>query len=144
MIELNLEVDISMLDTSYIFWPISEVKHKDRDTLFKTKLPEMISLRSIVNQVRLLFKVPSTCIKLGVIDEKRIYRIGIYTNDTSKSEIAFFFYIPLEKRLDLYEPGNAIPILQWKSRRCVFKGISPMYQKIELEKLFMPVVNVTL
>lgn len=133
-----------MLDNSYIFSPVSEVKHKDRDTLFKTRLPEMTSLRSIINQIRLLFKVPGTCLKLGVIDEKRIYRIGVYTNDTSKSEIAFFFYIPLEKRLDLYEPGNAIPILQWKSKRCVFKGFSPMYQKIELEKLFTPIVNVML
>lgn len=132
-----------MLDNSYIFWPISEVKNKDKDTLFKSKLPEMIPLKSLVNQIRLLFKVPNTCIRLGVVEEKRIYRIQVYSNSgSSKSEIAYFFYLPLEKRLDLYEPGNAVPIIQWKSRRCVFKGLSMLYQCIGLERLFTPVVNV--
>ena len=111
--------------------------------LYKENLPEIPKLRSLIENIKLLFSLPQTNIKVEVAEGERAYRITLLDRSVQKIPLGYFVYLPLERRLDAYtteSPG--IPLLQWKGRRVVYKNYSPFLDYCGLSQLFSKLSNV--
>lgn len=131
-----------MLDTSYNRLQFSQVV--DYNDFYKSKLPEMIRIRSLFDNTKLLFNIPGDRIVLSVGQGERIYKLTILSPDVKKNIIGWIVYIPLEQsRLDIYIPDNPdIPLIQWKNKQVVHKNYSYLLDRAGFDKLFGRLVNV--
>lgn len=128
-----------MINTDYLKLQVYPVK--DKNDFFKSGIKEATTLRNLCSVCRRMFVVPDTGIKLSVVGESGIYRIDIYDGNIRKSIIGRIYYIPNNRRLDVYDDNGEIPLVAWKSKKCIWKNYSTLLQKVNLENLFLPLVS---
>lgn len=126
--------------SSYLYASVEKLAgfYKDSD-----KLPETVKIRSIMGSIRGLFRVPQTKIKLYVAGGARIYKFEILSPDSVQPlPIGAIYYLPLEKRLDLYDYSISwdIPMIQWKNKKVVSSGCSILANRAGYDKLFQSIV----
>ncbi len=110
---------------------------------YKTNLPEMSKIRSLVEGIKLLFGIPQTNLLIEVAEGERVYKITLLSSDVHKYPFGYFVYLPLERRLDAYTMDNPeIPLLQWKNKKPVFKGFSMFLDRAGISTIFDKLVNV--
>lgn len=110
---------------------------------YKTNLPEMSKIRSLVESIKLLFGIPQTNLLIEVAEGERVYKITLLSSDVHRYPFGYFVYIPLERRLDAYTMDNPeIPLLQWKNKKPVFKGFSMFLDRAGVSTIFDKLVNV--
>lgn len=131
-----------MLDTSYLSYPFALVENLNNFYMTSDKLPEVIKVHNIFDSARVLFKLPPRRIKLYVSEGNRAYKIELYSpQGVSKIPIGFIVYLPLEKRLDLFDSMNPdVPIIQWKNKQLAWTSYSPLYQYSQVDKVFQGLV----
>lgn len=130
-----------LLDISYNSTIFSRVT--DLADFFSTNLPEMKVLKAIYNSIKLTFGSVEGRIIVECSEGDRIYRLTVLTNSVHKYPIGWLVYIPIQKRLDLYmQDSPHIPLIQWKSKKPVFKNYSELLDKAGLDKIFANIVNV--
>ena len=129
-----------MLDLSYSSLSFSKVV--DFNDLYKSKLPEILKLRSIIENLKLLFNLPGTRIILEVDEEgKRVYKITLLDTSVERRPFGLFVYLPLQNRLDLFSVSSNIPLIQWKNKKPVFKSYDFLLDRAGLDKLFQKIIN---
>ncbi len=131
-----------MLDISYLSYPFALVENLNNFYMTSDKLPEVIKVHNIFDAARVLFKLPPRRIKLYVSEGNRAYKIELYSpQGVSKTPIGFIVYLPLEKRLDLFDSMNPdVPIIQWKNKQLAWTSYSPLYQYSQVDKVFQGLV----
>lgn len=130
-----------MLGLNYTRYDFAEVSFLA--SLYKENQPEIPKLKSIIENIKLLFKLPSTCVKVEVAEGERVYKIGLTAPGVHKISIGYFVYLPLERRLDAYSADNlGTPILQWKQKRLAYSGCGGFLDRIGVDSLFSNLVNV--
>ena len=128
------------LNFDYINLGYSQIT--DIQDFYKTKLPEIPNIRGLIGGCSRLFKIPQKNISLAISRNEgkdKIYRLGL--EDSEKGIIGIVYYIPKEKRLDIYDSDPRIPLMAWKNKRCVWKNYSELLAKLNLEKLFQPIIS---
>lgn len=111
---------------------------------FKSSLPEMRSIRSIHNNIKILLNLPTDRVQIYVAEGKRIYKFIMITPDVSKTILGWIYYTPLEKKIDLFLPETpSIPFMQWKEKKLTFKNYTGLLDRVGIDKLFNKIVNNT-
>lgn len=129
-----------MLDISYNTLDYSKVV--DLNDFYRSKLPEIFKIRSIIDNSKLLFNLPGTRVILEVDEAgKRIYRITLLDTSVNKQPFGILIYLPLQNRLDLYSMSSDVPLIQWKNKRPVFKSYDFLLDRAGLDKLFQKIIN---
>lgn len=112
-------------------------------TLYKENQPEIPKLKAIIENLKLLFKIPQTCIIVEVAEGERIYKITLLEKGVHKYPIGFFVYLPMERRLDAYAAENpGMPLLQWKQKKLAYYGGTTFLRTAGVESLFSNIVNI--
>ena len=110
--------------------------------LYKENQPEIPKLKLIVENIKLLFKLPGTCVQVDVAEGERIYRISLTLPGVHKISLGYFVYLPSERRLDAYSPDNpGLPLLQWKQKKVMYSGCGGFLDRIGVASLFGNIVN---
>lgn len=128
------------LQTNYLDFGYSVVS--DIQDFYKTGLTEIPSIRSLISGCSRLFRIPQRNISLAISRNEgkdKIYRLGL--EDSEKGIIGIVYYIPKEKRLDIYDMDPRIPLMVWKNKKCVWKNCSDLLERLNLEKLFQPLIS---
>lgn len=128
-----------MLSVNYQYLKFSRVL--DLNDFYKSKLPEIIKIRSVIDNIKLLLAVSNNRLILEVAEGERIYKITVLTPDVKKIPYAYFAYIPKDNRFDVFNADSNIPVIQWKNKKPVFKNYSMLLDKMGLDKLFTKIVN---
>lgn len=129
-----LDFSHSMMSSTTVF---------DKDDFFRSGLPEMHSLKSLINVASRLFKIPTTNIILGVLDDvPRVYTLTLLETSVQKLPFGKIMYLPLQKRLEIYDMENPnIPLHVWIKKKIEFSRTSVLQQKTETHKSFDPLIN---
>lgn len=130
-----------MLSTSYNYYSFAVVQ--DQADLFKSNLPEIPKLRSIIDNSKVLFSLPSNKVILEVAEGEQAYKITLLTPGVEKIPIGFMVYLPSQRRLDIYTTDNTtIPIIQFKGRKVAFSNVSMLLERAGFSKLFERLSNI--
>lgn len=129
------------LDFSHAMMPNTTVS--DKEDFFRSGLPEMHSLKSLINVSSRLFKIPTTNIILSVVDEiPRVYCLTLLGASVQKLPFGKIYYLPLQKKLEVYDMENPnIPLHVWVKKKIQFSRTSMLQQKAETHKSFDSLVN---
>ena len=116
---------------------------QDQVDLYKQRLPEMPKVKSLVDNSKLLFSLPSDRVELFVAEGERVYKINLLMPDINKYLFGWIIYIPDNRQLDIYTSDNpTIPLIQYKGKKVAFKNYSTILDKAGLDKLFEKLYNV--
>lgn len=130
-----------LLQINYAMIVFSAVK--DLSDFFRTKLPEMKTIKALFSAIKLVFKTAEGRLIMQVGEGARVYKFLILSNDVNKYPIANFVYIPEEKRLDFYSMDMPhIPMIQWKNKKAVFRNYSEALDRAGIDKVFSGIINV--
>lgn len=131
-----------MLPT-YNHLPFAKVQNLASFYKDSSSLPEIPKLRALIENAKLLFSLPSSRIILECAEGERVYRITLLTTDVKKQIFGFIIYIPDNRQLDIYDVSDqSIPLLQFKSKKAVFRNYSHLLYKAGLDTLFLKLSNV--
>ena len=116
----------------------------DLADFYKTKLPEIDKIKSVMGACKLLFNLPQGNILLQVSQEARVYKYLFLSPDVHKTILGVLVYLPTERRLDFYDgsDGGVLPTLQWKGRKVVWKNYPAILDRAGFPKLFDRLINV--
>ena len=109
---------------------------------YKNKLPEMPRVKAIVENTKLLFKLPQNCLSVQVAEGQRVYKIVMLENNVQKYPFGYFVYIPQQKRFDVFKIEDQLPLLQWKNKKLVYSGCSGLLDRAGVDTLFKKIINV--
>ena len=115
----------------------------DKEDFFRSGLPEMTSLKSLMTVASRVFKIPTTGIVLGVLDDMpRVYCISLFESASLKVSLGKIFYLPVQKRLEIYDLENSsVPLYMWIKKKIQFSRTSTLEQRVESHKIFNALVN---
>lgn len=132
-----------MLSTRYNYSNFALIL--DVADFYRGSLKEISKVRSIVDSVKMLFHIPGNAIKLYVAEGERIYKVEFYSSSLDKFPLGWIVYLPLEDRLDLYDStiSTAMPYVQWKNKKPVFKNFAGLLDVVHVERLFDSIVKVS-
>lgn len=116
---------------------------QDKDDFFRSGLPEMSSLKSLINVASRLFKIPTTNIILSVVDDAtRVYCLTLLESSVQKLPFGRLFYLPLLKRFEIYDMENPnVPVHVWVKKKIEFSRTTMLQQKAESHKVFEALIN---
>ena len=128
------------LNNSHAMMGITPVA--DKEDFFKSGLPEMSVIRSLINVASRLFKIPTTNIVLGVVDDvERVYCLTLLEATVHKYQFGKIYYLPLQKRLDIFDNDPTTPLHTWVKKKIYFSRTSGLQQLAETHKAFQSLVN---
>ena len=128
-----------MLDISYNALQYSKVV--DLNNFYREKLPEILKIKAMIENSKLLFGLSSNRVILEIAEGQRIYRITFLNTDVNKNPFGYLVYIPQQHRLDIYSIDSGTPLIQWKNRKPVFKSYGLLLDKAGLDKIFNKILN---
>ena len=128
-----------MLNLNYKLLDFSRVT--DYDSFYKEQLPEMLNVKGIVENCKVLFSMPQNRIILEVAEGERVYRITLLTSGSNKSVFGTLVYLPLDKRLDLYGYNTEYPLIQWKNKKVSYTSYETLFDLAKIDKAFDKIVN---
>lgn len=126
------------LKFNYLVFQFMEIT--DKADFYKTSSPEITKLKNLVSGCTRIFKVPDKNILVSVskTEGEKVYKLEII--DQKKVSVGIVYYIPKEIRLDIYDTNPQVPLVCWKNKRCVWKGFSDLLQRLDMERLFQPLI----
>lgn len=130
-----------MLPIWYNSLPFAEVE--DLGDFFKTNLPEMSKVRSLLEASKLMTDLPSKKVVLTVAQGERIYKLTFLSPGIHNIPLGWLVYIPQQRRLDFYISDNpTFPVIQWKGKKVEFKNYPLIYDRMGFDDMFIRVVNI--
>ncbi len=99
-------------------------------------------LRSMIDAIKIQFKLPASRIKVYVSEGDEVYRVEMYLPGTSKVPFGWWMYLPKSNQLDLYDASlsSSIPIIQWKNKKAVTKNYSTLLDRSNLDSIYRGIV----
>ena len=128
-------------DITYNMLEFADVKNPT--DFFKTGDPkEMIPLRTLYNNARLLWGLGADQILLSVAQGQAIYKLALLVKN-KRSIFGCLVYISGQKRLDLYTSESPeIPLIQWKRQKVVNKTYPLLLDLAGIEKMFSRLITI--
>lgn len=128
-------------DITYNMLEFADVKNPT--DFFKTGDPkEMIPLRTLYNNARLLWGLGADQILLSIAQGQAIYKLALLV-ENKRSIFGCLVYIPGQKRLDLYTSESPeIPLIQWKRQKVVNKTYPLLLDLAGIEKMFSRLITI--
>ena len=121
----------------YLHYPKSYIE--DKDDFYRSGIKEASRLRNLVTLCQRLFITSSKGVNLYLVGEKDIYCIELIDKDQLVCKL---YYLPKDSRLDIYDGANPWePIFMWKSKKCVYKNIPVIMERVKAESLFSPLLS---
>jgi hypothetical protein len=111
--------------------------------LYKENLPEIPKFKLLIENIKLLFKLPQSNLIVEVAEGERAYKVTLLETTVHKYPFGYFVYLPGERRLDAYSidsPG--IPLAQWKNKKLVFSTLSLFLKYSGINQIFIKLINV--
>lgn len=130
-----------MLNTSYLGFEFAKVTNLSN--FYKNNLPEMPKVRGLMDNIKIQFSLPQTCIDVYVAEGERVYKFVLLDPSVQKLPIGFFVYLPLERRLDAFVSENPYsPYIQWKNKKIVYKGYPIFLERAGVGDVFGKLTNI--
>ena len=130
-----------MLSTRYNYLNFATVQ--DLADLYKQGLPEMPKVKSLVDNAKSLFTLPSSRVVLLVAEGERVYKINLLMPDVNKALFGWLVYVPENRQLDIYTIDNStVPLIQFKGKKVAFKNYETVLDRAGLDKLFEKLYNI--
>lgn len=128
-------------DITYNMLEFADIKNPT--DFFKTGDPkEMIPLRTLYNNTRLLWGLGADQILLSVAQGQVVYKLTLFMKN-KRNIFGCLVYIPGQRRLDLYTSESPlIPLIQWKKQKVVNKTYPLILELAGIEKMFSRLVSV--
>lgn len=124
-----------MLSTYYDGMPFASVK--SIPDFFKDR--SLLKVKQVYDAARILFKTGKAP-EIMTCQTAPIQKIVIVDGTFRKIPIAEIVVIPGERRLDLYD-GSTL-LAQWKSKKLVYKGFSPLLDSMKFDTNFVQLYSV--
>lgn len=80
----------------------------------------------------------ATQVQLSIAKTSSIYKIDALDKG---SLVTTIYYIPEQRRLDVWELGSQLPIIQFVGKKIVGTSYSSIFQRVGVESLFMRLVS---
>lgn len=129
-----------MLTTYYNSLNFADVE--DLADFYHSGLPEMQSIKSVIENCKSLFRLPADRVILQVSEGDRVYKVLMLSPELNRYPIGWFVLVPLNKQVDLYSSDDPyMPIAQWDNKKIAFKNFSALFDRAGVEKAFSQVVN---
>lgn len=101
---------------------------------------EVTNLKTIYNNIRVMFGIGASEVKLSVAMERKIYKFTLFSR---KTMLGFIVYIPELKRIDLYLSENlSAPVIQWKGKKVVYSTIPVLLERLGILGMFNKLITV--
>lgn len=109
----------------------------------KSRLPEMIQIRSLLDNIKLLFGISSNRIIIDVAeDNQRIYKFTLLNPNISQNIMGWIIFMPLIQGLDIYTVSTPnTPLIQWRKKKIIFKNYDLFLDRVGFDKLFNKLLN---
>lgn len=92
-------------------------------------------VRSLFDSAKSVFGI--TSVNFYISKESGVYKFVILSGPVRNRQIVGeLYYIPKDRRLDIWTAGDTVPILQFKGKGVVFRNYSEFYEKLGFVKLF--------
>lgn len=132
---------MAKFDFSHSYMNMSPVA--DKDDFFRSGLPEMVSLKSLISVSSRIFNIPTTNVILGVFEDlPRVYCLDLLEQSVNKTSFGRIFYLPLKKRLEIYDSENLnVPLYVWVKKKVQFSRTTILEQKVESHRRFDALIN---
>lgn len=128
------------MDLSFDYLSYGYMVVSNKQDFFKTNLVEISKLKVLLNSCSTLFKIPQKDISIAISKtDSKVYRLGI--EDKKLGIIGLLYYIPEERRLDVYDSDPRVPLFSWKNKKCIWKNCSNLLGKLNIEKLFQSLIS---
>lgn len=114
---------------------------EDINDFFRAGLPEIVKVKAIYDQAKILFHLPSDCIELLVSQGDRVYKMNLLTPGANKYPFGNIIFCPFNKQLDIYSAESGYPVAQWEDKKLKYTGYSLLFQRAEVDKIFSKIVN---
>lgn len=116
---------------------------QDTSDLFKSNLPEIPKVKSLVDNCKLLFSLPPDRVILRVSEGDRVYRIDLQMPDVNRIVFGWIVYVPRNRQLDIYTAESpSVPIIQYKGKKVAFRSYSTILDRAGLDKIFEKLYNI--
>lgn len=115
----------------------------DISDFFRAQTLASSKLRSVMENAKVLFKIPQNNVQLMAAEGEPIYKLILKKNTLDKFPFAVIVYMPAVGRLDLYNTSLSadVPYIQWKDRKLVFRNYDGLLDYVGIDKLFLSIVN---
>lgn len=130
-----------MLNLNYKLLNYSQVT--DYDSFYKETLPEILKVKQIIENCKILFSLPQSRVRLYVAEGERTYKIELLTSGANKSVFSTLMYMPLDKRLDLFGYDDYTPLIQWKNKKVAYTSYETVFDLAKIHKCFDNIINAT-
>lgn len=114
--------------------PVSNI-----NDFFNQGLPETQKLKDIYNNIKIVFKIQDSDIKMSFI-EGRIYKFDI-SKSAKRIPIGVIYYIFLTSELHFYNYGDSIPFLTTKKKRISTSSVQGMIGNVDYSSLFNRIIG---
>lgn len=126
-----------MLPTIYDNFPFAIVT--DKVSFFKENTKEIRTLKALDQVSRVVLGIPSDRILIFAAEGARMYKLVFQSPDPRKIPFGQAYYIPGEKRIDIYDGPSLI--LQAVGKNVVWKGYSMFMDRLGIDKLMIRFLN---
>ena len=124
-----------MLPLVYVNCQFAKVASKT--SFFKENLKESRQVKELYQTSKLLLGLSADRVEINVGQDQRFYRFDFMNQDASKSIIGWMFYIPDQRRLDIYSSTDPnLPLIQAVGKKVVFKNYSIFLDRLGFDNLF--------
>lgn len=120
-----------MLIPIYNNYPFAVVT--DKVSFLKENTKEIRIVKALDQVARVVFRIPSDRVIIYAAEGARIYKLVFLSPDPDKIPFGQAYYIPQEKRIDIYDGGNLL--LQSIGKNIMYKGYSMFMDRLEINKL---------
>ena len=104
---------------------------------------EMISVKTLYNNIKILFGLTSERVILSLSEVNKVYKFTLLMPNDKKNVFGFIVYIPGDRRIDIYTSENVqVPLIQWRGKKIMYKSYPFLLDKIGLDKLFSKLITV--
>lgn len=104
---------------------------------------EMISVKTLYNNIKILFGLNSERVIISLSEANRVYKFTLLMPNDIKNVFGFIIYIPSQRRLDIYSSENVqVPLIQYKGKKIMYKSYPYLIDKVGLDKLFSKLITV--
>ena len=104
---------------------------------------EMISVKTLYNNIKILFGLNSERVIISLSEANRVYKFTLSLPNDIKKIFGFIVYIPSQRRIDIYTSENVqVPLIQYKGKKIMYKSYPYLLDKAGLDKLFTKLITV--
>ncbi len=127
----------------YVNFEFAEIKNLG-DFLKTNGAKESAKVKSLYENLKNILNLPESRVRINIAQGERIYRLDILGSTVRKEIVGQLFYIPEQKRLDIFDSimSPTIPFIQFIGKKIMYMNYSPFLGLFGVEQLFKKLTNI--